>query len=345
MREMAKPLQNVLQGKEIKNTPIWLMRQAGRYLPEYKKLRTEAKSFVDFCLTPKLAAQATLQPVERFDVDGAILFADILLVPYGFGQKLSFKEKEGPVLEPVKNENDLDRLIWKKENISSVFETIRLVKEKLPPEKNLIGFAGGPWTVACYMIEGHGKTGFEKACSAIKETPVFVERLLEKIEEATLEYLFNQIRAGAEIIQLFESHAGLLEKEIFQKFIVDPTGRIVQEIKKSYPSIPVIGFPRGALNDDKEIYFQQTGINALGLDQHVLLEDAKRFKKYGVLQGNLDPVLLREGGENMRRKAAEICEALGPRHIFNLGHGVLPDTPPEHVADLVSFVHAGKEKK
>ncbi len=299
----------------------------------------KAESFIEFCLTPEWAAEATLQPIRRFGMDGAIVFADILLVPYGLGQRVDFREREGPVLEVMETEEGLSGLLWNPEKVDAVFKTIDKVKKELSPDKTLIGFAGGPWTVACYMLEGRGKTGFERACRAAKESPVFVEKLLEKIEEASLDYLSRQIEAGAEVIQIFESHAGLLNGALFEKLIVNPTRRIVRELKVKHPLVSIIGFPREAASMERGLYFCQTGLDALSLDQHVSFQEAEKLKAYGALQGNLDPHLLREGGEKMLRKVAEICEALGPRHVFNLGHGVLPDTPPEHVAELVSFVH------
>ncbi|HUY68982.1 MAG TPA: uroporphyrinogen decarboxylase [Alphaproteobacteria bacterium] len=338
----AKPILDALHGKQATHVPLWLMRQAGRYLPEYRELRTKAGNFLDLCLTPEWAAEITLQPSKRFNLDAAILFADILLVPYALGQKLEFREGEGPRLEALRDEKDLARLEYDDAKLTPVMETLGLVKSRLPAQTALIGFCGGPWTVAAYMIEGKGKNGFSKALQWAQEKPEWMERLVAVLIEASEKYLLSQIAAGAEIIQVFESWAGLLDGDLFARWVTGPTRELVARVKKAHPGIPVIGFPREA-GGNYENYARQTGVDVVGIDQHVDLGYAKeKLQPLKILQGNLDPGLLAKGGEDMRAAAEKILAMLGPRHIFNLGHGVLPQTPPAHVAELARLVHAYK---
>lgn len=335
MQNSEKPLLNLLRKKPGSKKPIWLMRQAGRYLPEYRELRKRADSFVSFCLSPKLAHEATIQPLNRFDLDAAILFADILLIPYGLGQGIVFKEREGPILDVVENLNSLK---WEESKITSVYETLCLVKTSMDQTKTLIGFCGGLWTVACYMVDGKGKTGFSTSLASIKIRPGFIAELLTILSHATLSYLKQQIRAGAEVIQIFDSHAGLLREEDFRTYVIQPTQKLVAELKKEFPDIPIVGFPRGALEKEYQAYFLETGVDAIGLDQNISLEICERLAQDGCVQGNLAPELLVKGGQEMKQKAEEICNRLGPNHIFNLGHGILPQTPPEHVSELISTI-------
>ncbi len=340
MHKPEKPVLSLLTKGVSDNIPLWLMRQAGRYLPEYQEIRKQANGFIDFCLTPSLAAEATLQPLRRFDVDAAILFADILLVPFALGAKVSFLEGEGPRLDPMEDEKKVEELFYTQETIAPVFETLRRVKPQLKDYQTLIGFCGGVWTVACYMIDGQGRQDFVKAKEAAFHQPAFLKALMKKIEEASLAYLLGQIDAGAEVIQIFESHAGQLEGQAFDDFIIQPTQRLVEGIRKQHPNFPIIGFPRGASLDDYKKYFHQTGISGCGLDQNVSLEEAKeQLLPLGCLQGNLDPTLLLEGGAAMERQAKKILGALGSNLIFNLGHGVMKETNPDHMARLVSLVH------
>lgn len=316
------------------------MRQAGRYLPEYKILRAKADNFIDFCLTPSLASEATLQPIQRFDIDAAILFADILLLPLALGKDVTFIEGEGPRLDPVRETGDLHALIFDKARLDPVCETIRLVKEKLPQDKALIGFAGAPWTVACYMIEGQGKTGFDLAKQAVASGDLFVDFLLETLVNATKDYLFAQIDAGAEVIQIFDSHAGLVTGEDFNRCVIDPTRRIVSLIKEKYPHIPVIGFPRGATLAGYQEYASETGVDAIGLDQFADIDFALDHLSGKVIQGNLDPELLKAGGPNMETAAWDLANKIRKKHIFNLGHGVLQETPPENVQKVIEIVRS-----
>lgn len=323
--------------------PIWLMRQAGRYLPEYRELRGQADGFIDFCLTPELAARATLQPIDRFGMDAAIIFADILLVPFAFDQKVVFEEGKGPVLEALSEEKQLGLLNWNIERLNPVFETIERVYDELDDDKALIGFSGGLWTVACYMMQGCSQPSFPKALACAQYDPEFMKYLIEALHDATVEYLGRQIEAGVDVLQIFDSHAGLLRGEAFQKYVIQPTKRLVESLKAEYPDVPLIGFPRGATPEDYEKYAVETGVDCVGLDQDVPLDFAARtLRGIKPLQGNLDPELLLDGGSRMFKAAEDIYRALGPNHIFNLGHGVIKETPPEHVESLVSFVKSLK---
>lgn len=336
---------NTLSGKHSERTPVWLMRQAGRYLPEYQQLRSQASSFLDLCLNTDMAVEATLQPIRRFNLDAAIIFADILLVPHALGKKLTFVEGEGPQLPPIQNAGELAALDWHAGVLSSVFNAITQVRKTLPPEMALIGFAGAPWTVACYMMSGHRRDGFSSALAAASEDDNEVlSGLMETLHWATLDYVLRQIEAGADVIQLFDSWAGLLHRDYFTQLVVNPTQRLVTAVKERYPHVPIIGFPREARRREYESYAQLTGVDAMGIDQNVNLAFARDvLQKEVVIQGNLDPGLLVKGGVIMRGGAENILAKLsasGSRHVFNLGHGIRPDTPPEHVAELVEYVRS-----
>jgi len=338
-----KPLLDLLTGEPIGRMPIWFMRQAGRYLPEYRELRAKAKDFLTLCLNPEMAAEVTLQPVRRFDIDAAILFSDILVVPYALGQKLEYKDGEGPVLPPIEHAQDLTHLQWNIEKLAPIFETVSKVHGEKEDTITLIGFAGGLWTVACYMLEGHGGGTFARAKEMAERNDPLLHDLMDILLKATLEYLGRQIEAGAEVIQIFDSWAGLLRGETFRRFVIEPTKELVEALKNEYPEVPVIGFPRGASHEDYEAYFAETGITALGLDQHVSLSFAKKnLHPKGILQGNIDPQLLWEGGERMRAAIDEVLAVMGPNHILNLGHGIFPETPPEHVADFIAHARRGQ---
>lgn len=340
-----KPLLRVLRGERLAVPPIWLMRQAGRYLPEYRALRQKAPDFLAFCLTPELAAEASLQPVRRFQFDGAILFADILILPYALGQKVGFREGEGPVLNPIRDRQGIDRLSLSRvrKRAAPVGETVRRVKAALPEAVALIGFAGGPWTVATYMVEG----GTSRDFSAIKRwafgEPESFATLIDCLVAATIEYLSLQIEAGAEVIQLFDSWAGILPEAPFRRFVIEPTRRIAETLKQRYPTVPLIGFPRGA-GLLIEAYGKETGIDAVSLDATVPLAWARdRLQPLMPVQGNLDPLMLVVGGRPLAQAVREIATALGAGPlVFNLGHGIVPETPPEHVATLVNLVRAAE---
>jgi uroporphyrinogen decarboxylase len=336
---MVKKLLCVLRGEPAAVPPVWLMRQAGRYLPEYRALRASAKDFVQFCLTPELAAEVTLQPVRRFDLDAAILFADILLVPHAMGQKLWFADGEGPRLEPVRDAAALAKLAWRAETLAPVMQTIKNVRTALPGHTALIGFAGAPWTVATYMMEGGGGTVHETSRALAWGQPAFFAALMDRLVEATSAYLIAQADAGAEALQLFESWAGTVPAGLFERAVLDPTARIVRNVKAAHPDIPVIGFARGAGSWLRR-YAEETGVDGIGVDQMTDIAAVPTPRRIA-LQGNLDPVLLLAGGGAMRDEAKRLVAAMAGRpFIFNLGHGVMQPTPPEHVSELVAAIRS-----
>lgn len=341
---LEKPFLATLAGKTLTSPPIWLMRQAGRYLPEYKKLRAQSNGFLDFCFRPELAIEATLQPIRRFGFDAAILFSDILTVPWALGQKVEFLEGEGPKLAPICSESDLDRLVLDgvTARLAPVYQTVIGVAAALPAQTALIGFAGSPWTVAAYMVEGHGSRDFIVAKSFGMSQPKAFDRLLEIVTLATIEHLSAQIEAGAEAVQLFDSWAGVLAEAEFIRWVIEPTYRIAAALRARHPTIPLIGFPRGA-GGLLPLYAQDTGVTAIGLDTQVPLGWALDVLPSNLpVQGNLDPVALVVGGRPLRDGISRILDqAKGRPLIFNLGHGVPQTTPPEHVAELVSLVRGG----
>jgi uroporphyrinogen decarboxylase len=342
-----KKILQVLSGRRVTPAPIWLMRQAGRYLPEYRALRQQAPSFLDFCYTPELAVEATLQPIRRFGLDAAILFSDILVVPDGLGQPVRFLEGEGPVLERIDDRKAIGGLSVERaeRHLAPVYETVRLLSGSLPAGVALIGFAGAPWTVATYMVEGRGGTDFARVREWASGDPEGFGRLIEIVTKATIRHLGCQIEAGAEVVQVFDTWAGILPESEFRRWVIEPTARIVGDLAKRHPNVPVIGFPKGAgaLYAD---YAAETGVFALGLDSSVPLGWARdTLQTRCAVQGNLDNVALKLGGETMRAAAGRILEVLGGGPlVFNLGHGILKETPPEHVADLIALVRGGKER-
>ena len=333
-----KPLLRALRGEASRHPPWWLMRQAGRYLPEYRELRARTGDFIEFCLNPALAAEATLQPVRRFGMDAAILFADILLVPRALGQRVEFGEA-GPVLEPVEEQSGMARLHHRGLSLlEPVYETVRRSRAGLPPETTLIGFAGAPWTVATYMVEGGTSRDFRLVKSWAYRDPQGFAALLAEIEEATITYLCCQIMAGAEAVQLFDSWAGVLAEEGFSRWVIAPTARITKALKQRFPAVPVIGFARGAGLLYRR-YAAETGVDVVGLDTATPLGFAGDLQDHVAVQGNLDPVLLLTGGPALTEAVAAIRQALaGGPFVFNLGHGVLPQTPPENVAALAQLL-------
>jgi uroporphyrinogen decarboxylase len=339
-----KPFLAALAGETAGPPPIWLMRQAGRYLPEYKKLRAQSSGFLDFCFRPDLAIEATLQPIRRFGLDAAILFSDILTIPWALGQKVEFLEGEGPHLEPICSAADLDRLNPEglTERLSPVYRTVAGVASVLPASTALIGFAGAPWTVAAYMIEGHGSRDFLVAKSFGLSQPETFDRLLAMVTAATIEHLSAQIQAGAEAVQLFDSWAGVLAEAEFARWVIEPTRTIAAVLRTRHPTIPLIGFPRGA-GGLLPAYARETGVTAVGLDTQVPLGWALDVLPRDLpVQGNLDPVALVVGGRALADGIRRILDrAQGRPLIFNLGHGVPQTTPPEHVAELVRLVRGG----
>jgi uroporphyrinogen decarboxylase len=316
------------------------MRQAGRYLPEYRSLRQAARSFLELCYTPELAVEITLQPIRRFGMDAAILFSDILVVPDALGCAVSFEEGAGPRLTPIRRQQDLSSLTLDglQERLAAVYATIRTLRERLPEETALIGFAGAPWTVAAYMVEGETSKEYARARILAQREPKLFGALIELLVEATTTHLLAQIDAGAQVVQLFDSWAGVLPEPEFVHWCQKPAARIVAALKAARPAVPVIAFPRGA-GALYPAYLDAVASDGLGLDTSVPLGWARRALPGACLQGNLDPIALVVGGRTMRAEAERIVAALaGSRFIFNLGHGVLPETDPDSVAELVGFI-------
>lgn len=339
-----KPFLNALGGKASARPPFWLMRQAGRYLPEYREVRAKAGSFLDLCYNPDLAAEVTLQPLRRYGMDAAILFSDILVVPHALGRDVRFEEGEGPRLNPVQPGEDVLMVHSHFERVvAPVMETVKTIRSGMQREgfgsTALIGFAGSPWTVACYMVEGRGSRDFHATRLRALQDPAGFGRLIDVVTDATVQYLEAQIRAGAEAVQLFDSWAGVLDETQFRRWVIGPTRKIAAALKQSYPRIPVIGFPRGA-GPNIQTYARETGVTAVSIDQTVPVKwAASTLQSMLPVQGNLDPVCLLSGGDALTMATEHICAHLsnGP-FLFNLGHGVIKDTPPEHVAQLARLL-------
>ena len=340
-----KPLLAVLRGERRDPPPIWLMRQAGRYLPEYRALRQDKGGFLDLVYDPPAAAEVTLQPLRRFAFDGAILFSDILIVPHAIGQHLWFEAGEGPRLAPPLAEARIGDLKPAMERLQPIYETVRLVKAALAPETTFLGFAGSPWTVATYMIAGQGSREQAEARVLAYRDPAKLDAILDLIATVTVEYLSGQIDAGVEAVQLFDSWSGSLAPEQFERLVIARTAWIVDELKKRHPQVPVIGFPKGA-GGKLGAYARETGVDAVGIDETVDPAWADRELPEGMpAQGNLDPLAILAGGEVMRRSVTRILDAFeGRPHIFNLGHGIGKETPIAHVEALVALVKSGGGK-
>ncbi len=338
---MTKPLLRALAGEVVPRPPVWLMRQAGRYLPEYREVRASARDFLEFCYSPELAVEVTLQPLRRFRLDAAILFSDILVVPDALGVPVRFVEGEGPRLEPVRDAGSLERLDDARfhHHLQPVYETIRRLRAALSPHVALIGFAGAPWTLAAYVVEGQGSKEFLAARTLARQRPDLFARLIERLTQAVIAFLDGQIQAGVEVVQLFDSWAGVLPPAERRLWCTEPTARIVRELRRRHPSIPIICFPRGIGAAYAE-YTAMVSPDGLGLDTAVPIEWATAALPARVcLQGNLDPVVLLEGGTAMLAEADAILTARRDRpHIFNLGHGVLPMTDPAAVGRLVDHL-------
>jgi len=339
-----KPLLRALRGETLKTPPVWLMRQAGRYLPEYRATRTQAGSFLELCYNPELATEVTLQPIRRFGFDAAIVFADILLLPQALGRKLWFETGEGPRLEPLTTMDAVERLAPNEAmhtHLAPVYETMRRLSTALPAQTALIGFAGAPWTVATYMIAGRGKDQQAGALTLMREAPDVFAALMKRLEEATADYLIAQLDAGAEVLKLFDSWAGALAHDpaAFEKWCIAPTTAIMARIREQRGDVPMIGFPReaGALYSD---YARATGVACVAIDTAVSPEWARdTLQPLAAVQGNLDPALVVEGGDAMARATRRIIDALGGGpFIFNLGHGVTPDVDPRNVEQLLRLV-------
>lgn len=331
-----------LKGHVTEHIPFWFMRQAGRYLPEYKQVRATCSGFLDLCFSPEKAAVVTLQPLHRFDMDAAILFSDILVVAHGLGAVVTFMEGEGPRINHCDSPATIEALTALNfhARVAPVAETVRLVKKQLPHEKALIGFAGAPWTVACYMIQGRTGKEFETARLFALSKPELMQTLIHKLTEATIDYLRMQIDAGADAVQIFDSWAGLLTPAEFQKWVIPPTQKIVAALHKSHPNTPVIGFAKGA-GAMLWAYAKETGVHCIGVDQHTPVEFAiaHRAHEHQTVQGNLDPLLIASNKDESLRETGSILRAFETvPAIFNLGHGFIPNTPIEHVAAVAKKV-------
>lgn len=332
---------NAIKGKPTEQTPIWLMRQAGRYLPEYKELRTKVSSFMEFCDSPDLMIEATLQPLRRFDFDAAIIFSDILVIPNALGQNVSFETGKGPILEPISTREDFKKLSESLDisKLGATFAAIEGVREKLPKDKALIGFCGAPWTVASYMIAGHGTPDQKPARLFAYQFPELFQCIINLVSDASIEYLSGQIVAGADTIQIFDSWAGVLPTAEFEKWCFHPVSRIVREVRKRHPEVNITVFSRGSgLHLPR--YTALKEINCLGLDTTIDLDwVSETLQPTHCVQGNLDPLVLVSGGEILDHSIDRILQKLGSTNmIFNLGHGILPETPISHVERLVKRI-------
>ncbi len=339
---------NTLKGKKTNKTPIWLMRQAGRYLPEYQLLRKEAGSFINLCMNPDLSKEVTLQPIKRFNMDAAIVFSDILTIPMACNRNLKFIENLGPILNPIINEKEILELKIKDYKcLEPIYKTLTLVKKELNNDKALIGFAGGPFTIALYMIEGKASKNFNKSTEFIKKNKNLFLILLKKLENMISDHLINQIKAGAEVIQIFESHAEIALKYDFKEFCIYPVANIVKKIKNIYPETPIIGFPRNSKD-----YYKNYGIfidlDCISIDQNVdpiwAVENIKFTNKEICIQGNLNPeILLKEEKEILNHIKLIMTNFSNINHVFNLGHGVLKNTPIENVKFLIDTIKNWKK--
>ncbi len=331
-------LLQVLNGEPVWPPPAWLMRQAGRYLPEYKAVRAQAGDFISLCLNPVLATEVTLQPIRKFGFDGSILFSDILILPMALGQGLRYAEGEGPRLPPLQKATELT--LEKAPGIyAPIMQTVANVRAALPRETTLIGFAGSPATVACYMLDGQGGTGFPRTRQLAYENPGFVDDVLEMLTEATITYLQAQLDAGADCLMLFETWAGIFPPAQFRKFVIEPNRRIVEALKAKNPGVKILGFPRlaGLMLGE---YVRKTGVDAVGLDTVTDIALARAAcPENTVFQGNLDPLLLKLGGSAMEDAVRTLLASVKTRpHIFNLGHGITPDVPEANVARLMEII-------
>lgn len=339
-RESVPALLRVLNGERLDPPPIWIMRQAGRYLPEYRELRTRAKNFLDFCYSPALATEAVMQPLRRFPLDAAILFSDILVIPDALGRAVSFVEGEGPRLKPLVEEetwrfDDSERAL---QRLSPVYEAVERIKGAIPKGTALIGFCGGPWTVATYMLQGKGGDK-DRSRRAVYERPDDVDALLDVLVEMSAQHLAKQVQAGADCVQIFESWSEGLSPLMFQGVIIGPTRKLVRRLRELGVTVPIIGFPRGA-GAQLEAYANETGVNALGVDTQTPADFAFKVAPEGMaLQGNLDPQTLIVGGDALESAARDVLVAFkSAPHIFNLGHGITPEATPENLAHLVRVV-------
>lgn len=330
---------DVLRGETAFPPPIWMMRQAGRYLPEYRETRAKAGSFLDLCYNPDLAVEVTLQPIRRFGFDASILFSDILVVPHALGRDLRFEEGRGPLMTPI-GADEVERLNGEgfHDHLAPVYETVRRLRTELPAGTTLLGFCGAPWTVATYMIAGHGTPDQAPARLFGYRNPQAMRDLLDRLAEKSAEYLIRQIEAGADAVQIFDSWSGVLDQACFEEYCVRPVAGIVRRVREVHPHVPIIGFPKGA-GALYGSYREKTGVDALGLDWTVPWTQAKALQAEGTVQGNLDPLRLVAGGRALEEGVATILRELGDGPlVFNLGHGITPETPIEHVERMIALV-------
>jgi uroporphyrinogen decarboxylase len=338
MRNLLK----ILDGENLVPPPLWMMRQAGRYLPEYRAVRQKAGSFLDLCFNAERAAEVTLQPIRRFVFDAAIIFSDILVVPHALGQKVWFEEGEGPRLEAISNSGELTRLASGIDlgRLEAVFSALKIVREALPATTTLLGFCGAPWTVAGYMLAGRGGASHEQVRTIVYREPGFCQALIDLLVESSVTYLTAQLDAGADAVQIFESFAGALPPALFETWSLKPIRRIVDGVRKARPAARVIVFARNAGIGQRRVA-AATGANCIGLDWSVPLDEARELQKLSPVQGNLDPLCLVAGGAALRQSVSDILGALhGGSFIFNLGHGILPQTPIAHVEAMIEQVRA-----
>jgi uroporphyrinogen decarboxylase len=340
-----KALLDVLRGRKPKRRPVWLMRQAGRYLPEYREVRAKAGSFLSLCYSPTLAAEVTLQPLRRFDLDAAIVFSDILVVPHAMGLQLDFVENEGPRLETVSNSFDIGKLHEAVEQTyyGKVCETLSMVRGELPDHVALIGFCGAPWTIASYMIEGKSSER-KQALAVASEAPAWFVGLIQRVIEHSVYFLSAQIKAGADVVQIFDSWAGDLPEAVRDKWVAEPISAIVQRLRVYHPDVPIIVFARG-LGDGHARMANATGGNAIGIEQGTDLKRVlETLRPDCAIQGNLSPDVLAGGGVELDREVEEILAAVPrERHIFNLGHGILPHTNVAHVEQMLNEIRTREE--
>ncbi|RCS22349.1 uroporphyrinogen decarboxylase [Phyllobacterium salinisoli] len=342
---MERKVLMAIRGETVFPPPIWMMRQAGRYLPEYREARQKAGSFLELCYSPDLAVEVTLQPIRRFGFDAAILFSDILVVPHALGRDLRFEEGRGPMMTPI----DADEIFWLEtegvaKRLEPVYETVRLLRSALPAETTLLGFCGAPWTVATYMIAGHGTPDQAPARLFAYRHPDAFQKLIDDLADVSADYLIQQLDAGADAVQIFDSWSGVLDEICFERFCVKPVARIVEKVRAVHPNALIIGFPKGA-GALYAHYREKTGVNVLGLDWSVPLSFAAKLQEHGAVQGNLDPLRVVAGGAALDEGVDAILETLGNGPlIFNLGHGITPNAPIEHVERMIARVRdAGGE--
>lgn len=341
MSNIKKPVLKVLSGINSSSPPIWLMRQAGRYLPEYREIRSKSSSFLEMCYNSDLAAEITLQPITRFGFDAAIIFSDILVIPDALGQQVNFKKNEGPILDRIVNLNDIKNLSITNlsDHLSPIYSAISKVKKVLPKSVTLIGFSGAPWTLAAYMIQGKGNSKFEKLIHFAQNHPTNFKVLIDLLVEAIVQHLSEQIKSGAEVVQIFDTWASIADEKLFNSWCINPVKKIKQNLQLKHPKTPIISFPKGSKRFLME-YLKQTSIKAISLDNTISLDWANQtLPKDVIFQGNLDPLLLLGSLKKMEDATIKIIDTLGDRpHIFNLGHGVNKETNPDSVAELVRIV-------